>query len=510
MDIDLLLFKTNFSLIDCLIVFIYIALITSIGIYVNRYVNNTADFMVGGRSVGLALNTASYIGTELGLVTVMYASIEGFNRGFSYLIIPLIAFIAAFFLGKTGFVISRLRELKLTTIPEFYEKRFGKSVRVVSAILLAFAGILNMGLFPKMGATFITYSTGLASLENPTIVVNIVMSVLIILVVLYTVMSGMVAVIVCDYIQFVVLSIGLLIGLYFTFSLDNLGWSNIVSSLAQNRGEAVFNPFHSDSYGYVYVIWMFVIFFVVGFAWGPVASRVLTAKDPTTARRTFLLGSPGQFIRLAIPAMFAFAAFTYFIQDENFASYFFSDGIVNTSNSSQAMPLLLGKIIPTGLIGILVAGLLAAFMSTHDSYFVTWASVISRDIVCQFKKGEISDQQEIRYARITIVIIGLFLLIWGLWYKLPDSVWTYMAITGNIYTSGATATLIGGVYWKRTSKIGALAAFLGGLFSIIGVIPSVINTIPMGVLGLGNFVLCGVLLVVFSLLFPDKETRKIV
>jgi solute:Na+ symporter, SSS family len=509
MDFNLLLFKTNFTLLDWVIVFIYIALITCIGIYVNRYVKNTADFMVGGRSVGLALNTASYIGTELGLVTIMYASIEGFNRGFSYLIIPLISFVAAFILGKTGFVISRLRELKLTTIPEFFEKRFDKSVRVVAAILLAFAGILNMGLFPKMGATFIAYSTGLASLENPTLVVNIVMSILIVLVVVYTVMSGMVAVIICDYIQFVVLSIGLLIGLYFTFSLDSLGWNNIVASLVQNRGEAVFNPFHAESYGYAYSIWMFVIFFAVGFAWGPTVSRVLTAKDPITSRRTFLLGAPGQFIRLAIPAMFAFAAFTYFIQDENFASYFFADGIVNTTNSPKAMPLLLGKIIPTGLIGVLVAGLLAAFMSTHDSYFVAWASVISRDIVCQFKKGVISDQQEIRYARITIVIIGLFLLIWGLWYKLPDSVWTYMAITGNIYMTGATATLIGGVYWKRTSKVGALAALFGGLFSIIGVVPSVINTIPMGILGLGNYILCGLLLIVFSLLFPDKKVRKI-
>ncbi len=96
------------------------------------------------------------------------------------------------------------------------------------------------------------------------------------------------------------------------------------------------------------------------------------------------------------------------------------------------MPLLLGKIIPAGFIGILVAGLIAAFMSTHDSYFMAWASVISRDIISPFKKGTISDKQEILNARITIVLIGLFLLIWGLWYELTESVWTYMAITGNI------------------------------------------------------------------------------
>ena len=496
---------TRFTTLDWFIIFFYICCITGIGVFVNRYVHNTAGYMVGGRSAGLALNTASYIGTELGLVTIMYAAIEGFNRGFSYLIIPLLSLIAAFFLGRTGFVITRLREMKLTTIPEFFEKRFNRKIRVTSALLIAFSGILNMGLFPKMGATFITYATGLAATGDPTLVVNIVMSVLIILVVLYTVMGGMVAVIVCDYIQFTVLSIGLLIGLYYSLTLPSLGWHNITTTLAHVGGEPLFNPFHSKSYGVLYAVWMFVIYMTYGFTWGPVASRALTAKDPKTARRTFLLGSPGQFIRLAIPAMFAFAAFTYFYSHPVLAEHFFPGGQPDALKAPQAMPLFLGQIIPAGLIGVLVAGLLAAFMSTHDSYFLTWASVISRDIISPFKKGKITDKQEIFYARVTIVFIGLFLLIWGLWYKLPESVWTYMAITGNIYVTGATAAIIGGVYWKRASSAGALAAMLGGLFSVLGIVPVISENISMGVLGLGNYIICGVLLIVFSLIFPDKK-----
>ncbi len=207
MKLDPSSFLTNFSNIDWIIVSVYILFIVTVGILLNRYIRSTADYMVSGRATGLALNTASYTGTELGLVTIMYASIEGFNRGFSYLIIPMVGLIAAFTIGQTGFVVSKLRSLKLTTIPEFFEKRFDKKTRVTSAIIMALAGILNMGLFPKMGATFLTYSTGLAASGDAIFIVNLVMTILIILVVIYTVLGGMVAVIVCDYIQFTILSI---------------------------------------------------------------------------------------------------------------------------------------------------------------------------------------------------------------------------------------------------------------------------------------------------------------
>ena len=498
-------FLTNFSTIDWLIVFVYILFIVTVGVLLNRYIRNTSDYMVSGRSVGLALNTSSYVGTELGLVTMMYASIEGFNRGFSYLIIPVFALVAAFTIGQTGFVVSKLRELKLTTIPEFFERRFDKKTRVTSAIIMALAGILNMGLFPKMGAIFMTYVTGLAAGKDATIIVNLVITILIIFVVLYTVMGGMVSVIVCDYIQFTVLSIGLLLGLYFSFTYDNLNWNNIISVFFDKMREPAFNPFHPDSYGWFYNIWMFVVFFAIGIAWGPVASRALTAESPKTAQRTFLLGSPGQFIRLGIPAMFGFAAFAWFSQHSPFSEYFFPDGIADASKAAQAMPLLLGKIIPSGFIGVLVAGMLAAFMSTHDSYFIAWASIISRDIITPLKKGRVSDKQEILYARIIIILIGVFLLIWSLWYELPESIWTYMAISGNIYLSGASVALIGGICWKKASRTGAFAALLGGMVSLLGIIPAIANNISSGLLGLGNYLFCLMMLIIFSILFPHES-----
>ena len=99
------------------------------------------------------------------------------------------------------------------------------------------AGVLNMGLFPKMGATFIAYATGLVdSGESAETIVNLITSLLIVMVLAYTVLGGMVAVLVTDYVQFVILSLGLGLGILMCLESPGLGWSNIVSTWSTERG----------------------------------------------------------------------------------------------------------------------------------------------------------------------------------------------------------------------------------------------------------------------------------
>ena len=506
------IFATNFTALDGVIVAIYLALAISAGVIVNRYIHTVSDYLVGGRESGTALNVATYIGTGLGLVTLMYASIDAFSNGFAYVTLALIGTGVGVFLGSTGFVIHRLRELKLLTIPEYFEKRFDRRTRIVGGVICAIAGILNMGLFPKMGATFITYVTGLGvdGADHET-VVNLVTTLLIVLVLVYTVAGGMVSVILTDYIQFVVLSIGMGVGVYFVLTAPDLGWTTITRTMAEHRGDRMFNPVAEGGYGWVWIAFYIVLFTTAGICWAPEASRALTARSPASTKHTFLFAAPGQFVRLAIPALWAAAAFCLVAHSPELTAHFFPEGLDGpAANAAQAMPLALGKILPTGLLGILVAGLMAAFMSTHDSYFLSWASVISRDVITPLRGGAVDDRREIRTTRITVVAIGVFLMVWGVWYELPASVWSYMGITGSIYLSGASIALIGGVYWKRASSAGALAALLGGLISIAGLFVTQINDttgwkISGEMVGMGNFVFCALMFVVFSLAFPDRK-----
>lgn len=543
------IFATNCTTVDWVIVGVYLAGVMVLGVVVNRYIHNVSDYMVAGRSAGAALNVATFLATGLCLVTIMYSAIDGFNKGFAYMILGVIGMAVGLFLGSTGFVVRKLRAAKLTTLPEYFQLRYNRSVRVLAGAICALAGILNMGLFPKMGATFITYATGLgsagvtrvvlqgdapekapaakakdpaqaariaeedmarqkATLARQELTVNVVMTIIIAIVLVYTVTGGMVAVIVTDYIQFVLLALGLSMGVFFCLTRPELGWGNIVASWSKYRGEAAFNPVHVDSYGWAWVVWMVIHFAAAALCWAPEASRTLTAKDPETARKTFLYGSPGQFIRLAIPALFGIAAFCFIASNPQLTRYFFPEGLRGKGiHADQAAPLLLGKIIPTGLLGLMLAGMVSALMSTHDSYFLCWASVIARDVIVPLRRRELSDKQQILITRIAIVCIGVFLLVWGVWYKLPESVWNYMAVTGSVYLCGAIVILVGGMYWKRASSAGALAGLLGGLASIpIVFLPDWFtgSTVLMGYYGLANYALCALLFIVFSWLFPDK------
>ncbi|MAE60522.1 MAG: hypothetical protein CMJ49_04095 [Planctomycetaceae bacterium] len=499
------MFETNFGSIDWVIVVVYLVGAVAAGLLVNRYIHSVADYMVGGRGSGAALNVATYIGTGLGLVTLMYASIDALTHGFAYVTLAVIGAAVGLLLGSTGFVIGRLRRMNLLTIQEYFEHRFGKRTRITAGVICAAAGILNMGMFPKLGATFITYSTGLSADGNAQLTVNIITSVLIVLVVLYTVVGGMVSVIVTDFLQFIVLSVGLGLAVWFALSNPNLGWDRMVTTMQGHRGEAAFNPVAMGGYGWVWVLFNVAVFFGAALCWAPEASRMLTSTSERATRRTFFYAGPAQFVRLAIPALLAVAAFCMISQHPDMRAHFFPeglDGAADARHAGQALPLLLGKIVPSGILGLLVAGVMAAFMSTHDSYLLCWSSVITRDVIGPSIGRPLSDREQIRITRWVVVSIGVFLLVFGVWVKTPDSVWNYMAVTGTIYISGSTAALIGGIYWKRASSKGAVAALLAGTIAVVGLFLDV--PVHKQWLGLGCFALCAVLFVVVSLIWPDK------
>ncbi len=138
---------TNFSAGDWVIVICYPLISLVIGLVVRKYIVNMSDFVCAGRSLGTCLGIATLTGTELGLITVMYSAQKGFKGGFAAFHIALAAGLVTFIVGATGFMVYRLREMEVMTIPEFYERRFDRKTRILGGIMMAFGGILNMGFF---------------------------------------------------------------------------------------------------------------------------------------------------------------------------------------------------------------------------------------------------------------------------------------------------------------------------------------------------------------------------
>ena len=477
MDLNAIGINTNFSVVDWGIVIVYLLTVVGIGVYIKRYITNVTDFIVAGRGLRTFLAIATMIGTELGLVTVMYSAQKGFTGGFAAFHIALAAAIVTLVVGLTGFIVVPLRRMKVMTIPEFYEERFGRGVRILGGIILAFSGILNMGLFLKAGAIFVMGITnvGVDNLSSDMVLslgtgLKVIMTVLLAMVLLYTTLGGMVSVVVLDYIQFVVLSFSLLAASL--LSMKYLGWDNIVSTVSNLKGEAGFNPFHGEGFGVSYVVWMFFLGLVSCAVWQTAVIRACSAKDTGTVKRIYTWASIGFLIRFLLPYFFGISAFVYIAQHEAARNIFLPEGGQASSDVTLlAMPAFLGHILPVGLVGIVTAGMLAAFMSTHDSYLLCWSSVLTQDVVAPWFKKGLSSNARLLLTRIFIVGIGIFILVWGLWYPLGQDLWDYMAISGAIYFTGAIALLVFGLYWKRASKVGAYGALICGFLAIIGLTP---------------------------------------
>ncbi|MCB1224355.1 MAG: sodium:solute symporter family protein [Verrucomicrobiales bacterium] len=507
---------SNFSTLDWWIVGVYLVGTVIIGLYANRYIKNMADYVVAGRSLKSLISVATMLGSEIGLVTVMYTAQKGFTNGFAAFHIGLVAGLTCFLVGVTGFIVVPLRRSGVMTIPEFYGQRFGQGVRVFGAIILAVAGILNMGVYLKAAGLFITSLTGMT---DPA-AVNLVMVILIALVLAYTILGGMVSVVITDYLQFIVLAFGMVFVCW--MAVAKLGWDPLVQTVQQLHGTAGFDPLDGGGFGPSYVLWMIFTFGLVSCAvWPTAVMRVCAAKDIGVVKRLYKWSAIGFMTRFILPQFLGICALCWFWQQDGADSRFFdtAGGIAASSDETlRAMPLFLSQILPVGVIGLVAAGMLAAFMSTHDSYLLCWAAIIVEDIIAPLKGGKLSTKTRLTLARWFIFLTGLFLLAWSIFYPMEQDMLDYLAVSGAIYFTGAFAVLVFGLYWKRASRAGAVAALCAGIFALAGLTPLRkalhLTQEDLGVnlteahIGLITTSLSVLAMVVFSLLMPDREPRE--
>ncbi len=497
-------FQSHFGAFDWALVFFFLFAVTAVGVWSRKFVADMSDYVVAGRAVRAYLGVASIVATEMGLVTVMYSAQQGFQKGFAAFFIAGAAASVAVVVGLTGFIVGPLRMSGAMTIPEFYEQRFGRGVRVVGGAILAFAGILNMGMFLKADSLFITTTVGMTSPGQ----LKLAMTVMLGMVLLYTMLGGMVAVLITDYLQFVVMAVGLLATT--VFLMVRYRWVDLVGVVAQLKGTAGFNPFESGSYGPGYVIWMFFLGLVSCAIWQTAAIRASSAEDLKAVRATYSWGAVGFLIRFMIPYFWGICALAYIAANPALRQVFLPSGGAEVSSemSLRAMPVALSGLMPPGAIGLLTAAMVAAAMSTYNSYLHVWSAVLSNDVIGPLIGHKLGERAKIHLTQGLMLVIGIFLLVWGLWYPLEEQLWDYMAVTGGIYFTGAFAVLVGGLYWRRASRAGAYAAFCCGLITLLGLKPI---QAPLGLdwpqeyVGLAAVSLAVAAMVVFSVLVPKRE-----
>src|SRR5215472_18612552 len=152
----------GFTHLDWSIVAIYLAASVAVGLLGKRFIGKSVShYLVAGRELGLYIGIATLAATEIGTITFMYNAELGYRYGFSAFCAALISGVAMIIVGRTGFVIQRFRELQLMTVPEYFERKYSLGLRLLTGILVALGGILNMGVFLKIEGEFLTIVTGI-------------------------------------------------------------------------------------------------------------------------------------------------------------------------------------------------------------------------------------------------------------------------------------------------------------------------------------------------------------
>jgi Na+/proline symporter len=496
----------GFTYFDGGIVGLYLLLTMVVGVTLRKYVGRVEDFLVARRQMDVYLGISSLAATEFGIVTCMYAAQNGYDKGFAGAIPGVLTFLAMFLVGYTGFCIKPLRDSGVITIPELFDKKFGPRVRWAAGVVIVLGGLLNMGVFLRVGGDFLVHASGMdpGNLEK-------MMTALLIGVAVYTILGGMLSVLVTDFLQFIVMSLGLIVVTFLI--LNKVGWTGLVSTVEKYHGAGGFNPFQNPGMGWSYVVFNALLNTAAVLTWQTQIARVLAAKDSRTGRKVYTGTSFFFVARFLIPGIWGIAALAivgwvplktlsadqlqaippalqqkieasrmgqiFVATEEDYAKLSPADQARTLSPQEKAqirpevvarlkeaslhhMPLFLGMFVPVGLMGLLIAAMLAADMSTDSSYMLTWGSVIYNDILAPFRKKRWSEKKGLLWNRAIVAVIGVFLLVYGLWYKLEGDLWTYLGITGSIYLSSMSVLLIACCYWKRANNWGATAAIVFG------------------------------------------------
>ncbi len=535
---------TNFYLpIDGSIVGLYLLATMLAGILVRKYVSKVEHFLVAGREMNVYLGIASLAATEFGIITCMYTAQNGYKYGFAGATPGLIQAVAMFVIGMTGFCVKPLRDSGVITIPELFEQRFGSRIRWLAGVVIALGGLLNMGIFLRVGGDFLVVVAGL----NPDYL-ELTMTGLLVAVAVYTILGGMLSVLITDFLQFVVMSAGMLAVTFLV--LYQVGWGKLATTVEEHYGEGGFNPFANAELGWSFVIFQIFIQTAATLTWQAVTARLLAAKDSRTGRRVFTGTAFFFFCRFLVPGLWGIAALAMLgwqplerltgderariapeLQAKIEASHVPNALSELTKEertelpqdikqklgdlSLHEMPKFLANFVPVGLLGLLIAAMLAADMSTDSSYMLTWASVIYNDILAPFRrKRPHSEQRGLLWNRFIVAMIGIYLLIFGLWYKLEGDLWTYCTLTGSIYLASMSVLLIACCYWKRANSWGAGAAIVVGAvmpiaFLVMQKLPAtagLAERIGPYYSGISAYVLAGLAMLIGSLLKPASSS----
>ncbi len=486
--------------LDWISITLYFLILIAIAIWVIRKKEeNTEDYFLAGRNVGWFVVGASIFASNIGSEHVVGLAGTGASDKLPLLIYEIQAWVVLIlgwvflpFYARSG----------VFTMPEFLEKRFDARSRWVLSVFSIAAYVLT-----KISVTIYAGGVVVAALLGIDFWTGAIATV--ILTGIYTVLGGMRAVVYTETLQAVLLIIGAAVLTY--IGLDKVGgWG----SMQETLGPEYFNMWRPATDPDFPWPSLFITSTIVGiWYWCTdqyIVQRTLTARNIKEGRRGTIFGALLKLLPVFLFLIPGIIALTLKMRGE-----------LQWDSPDEAFPVLMSNLLPSGLRGLVAAGLLAALMSSLASVFNSCSTLFTVDIYKKLRPNA-PERKLVRTGQIATVFVVIVGIIWipimanisGVLYEYLQSVQAYIA-------PPITAVFILGIFYKRINATGAFATLIMGIvvaFFRIALELIKGNLDPNGILfhlgamnflsfGAWFFLFCLIFLVVVSLLTkaPDRE-----
>ncbi|MCE5252492.1 sodium/solute symporter [bacterium] len=482
--------KVGFSHTDYGVLIIYLLVLIAMGFYFSREERTTEDFFLAGRTIPWWAAGLSIFGTQLSAITFMSIPAKSYSTDWTFFlynmgiiaVAPLIVFCFLPF----------YRRLNITTAYEYLEMRFNPAVRLAGSASFIVFQLGRMGVVLYLPAIALSAVTGIN--------IYLCITVMGVLCTTYTVLGGMKAVIWTDVVQVIILLSGVILSIVLIAMKVDGGMGGILHTGVE------YGKFRMADWHFAFnapTVWVILI------AWfgnliaytsdQAVIQRYLTTKSEKQAARSIWTNAV-----LTVPASVLF----FGVGTALFVFYRYHPGMLNPELQTDAIfPWFIAHELPSGISGLVVAGIFAAAMSSLDSSLNSTATAVVTDFYRRFS-DTVTDRFCLNLARLLTVLLGgiatataLIMVQFNI-----SSLWDMFLKIIGLFGGSLAGLFMLGIFTKRAQGQGALAGFIISI--IIQYLIQSFQAVHFLLFGVTGIISCFIAGYLASLFFPAPESSN--
>lgn len=462
-------FMLDVTTLDLAVIGLYLLFMLLVGVWFVGRVKNADDYYVAGRTLGSMVLAATVCATIIGGSAMMGRAGIAYTTGFKAVATAIPYMIGMFIFSAYAGRIQQVGErYKIESIPELFNYRFGTAPKCVLAAMVAFAMVGTVAAQVTATATIIRLLGGQIgiSYEMGAFIATLIF-------IIYTAASGLFGVVYTDVLQFFML----VIFVYLLIPVSSINFLGGFDVFWANLDKSYITPYMDGQ-----ILGDVVTYLVFTMAGAEMWQRAFAAKNQKAARRGMFWGTAVYAVTIALLFLMGLAA-----------QQILPNVVEDFGTADAVVPALAIRILPPGLTGLALSGILSVMMSTADSFLLVSVQTVVSDLGKTFHP-QMSEKREILLSRIASVVLALGALVIALYIK---SAYDVLMFAWAFYAASAGLPALAALYWKKATTAGVMAGMLGGFVVTIG------WKLAGQPFGLGatvpGAIVCGVLLVAVSL-----------